>query len=66
MNIDFKLPKPELDDKFIKEAKAAGIVGTKGYRSMGGIRLSAYNAVTLDNIRTTIGFMDDFRSGNPA
>ena len=66
MNVDFKLPTPELDDKFIKEAKASGIVQTKGYRSMGGIRLSAYNAVSLKDVETTIQFMDAFKSKNPA
>ncbi len=66
MNIDFKLPNPELDDKFVKEAKAAGIIQTKGYRSMGGIRLSAYNAVSLKDVQTTVGFMQDFMKKNPA
>lgn len=66
MNIDFKLPSPELDDKFVKDAKAAGIVQTKGYRSMGGIRLSAYNAVSLKDVETTVQFMQDFMSKNPA
>lgn len=64
MNIDFKLPNPELDDKFVKEAKAAGIIQTKGYRSMGGIRLSAYNAVSLKDVQTTVGFMQDFMKKN--
>jgi len=66
MNIDFKLPTPELDEKFVKDAKAAGIVQTKGYRSMGGIRLSAYNAVSLKDIETTVQFMQDFKAKNPA
>jgi len=64
MNIDFKNPTPELDDAFIKAAKAAGIVQTKGYRSMGGIRLSAYNAVSLKDVETTVAFMNDFRKKN--
>lgn len=64
MNITFKLPRPELDDKFVKDAKAAGIVQVKGYRSMGGIRLSAYNAVSLKDVETTIGFMQDFQQKN--
>ena len=64
MNIDFKLPRPELDDLFVKEAKAAGIVQTKGYRSIGGIRLSCYNAVSLKDVETTIGFMQDFQKKN--
>ncbi len=64
MNVDFKLPTPELDDAFVKAAKAAGIVQTKGYRSMGGIRLSAYNAVSLKDVETTVQFMQDFQSKN--
>jgi phosphoserine aminotransferase len=64
MNIDFKNPTPELDEKFIKEAKLAGIVQTKGYRSIGGIRLSAYNAVSLKNVETTVAFMQDFQKRN--
>ncbi len=64
MNITFKLPRPELDDLFVKEAKAAGIVQVKGYRSMGGIRLSAYNAVSLKDVETTVGFMQDFQKKN--
>jgi len=64
MNVDFKLPATELDEKFIKEAKAAGIVQTKGYRSIGGIRLSQYNAVSLKDVETTIGFMQDFQKKN--
>jgi phosphoserine aminotransferase len=61
MNIVFRNPTPELDDMFVKEAKAAGIVQTKGYRTMGGIRLSAYNAVSLKDVETTVAFMEDFR-----
>lgn len=64
MNIVFKNPSPELDDKFVKEAKAQGIVQTKGYRTMGGIRLSAYNAVSLKDVETTVAFMNDFRKRN--
>lgn len=66
MNIDFKLPTPELDAKFVSDAKAAGIVQTKGYRTMGGIRLSAYNAVSLKDVETTVQFMQDFKANNPA
>jgi phosphoserine aminotransferase len=62
MNVDFKLPTPELDDAFVKDAKAAGIVQTKGYRTMGGIRLSAYNAVSLKDVETTVAFMEDFKN----
>ena len=66
MNVDFKLPTPELDAKFVSDAKAAGIIQTKGYRTMGGIRLSCYNAVSLKDVQTTVQFMQDFKAKNPA
>jgi len=60
MNITFKLPREELDATFVSEAKKAGMVGLKGYRTVGGIRVSAYNAVTVDNIATLVSFMEEF------
>jgi len=66
MNVVFHLPNTDLDDKFIKEAKAAGIVQIKGYRTVGGIRFSEYNAVSLKDVQTTVGFMNEFRTKNPA
>ncbi|WNG35788.1 3-phosphoserine/phosphohydroxythreonine transaminase [Archangium violaceum] len=60
MNVVFKLPTPELDDRFVAEAKKAGMVGLKGHRSAGGIRVSTYNAVTVDNVRTLVSFMEEF------
>jgi len=60
MNVDFRLPSPELDDLFVKEAKQAGMVGLKGYRDLGGIRVSMYNAVTVDQVETLVSFMEDF------
>lgn len=60
MNVTFKLPSEELDGKFVAEAKKAGMVGLKGYRTMGGIRVSTYNAVTVDNVKTLVSFMEEF------
>jgi phosphoserine aminotransferase len=64
MNIVFRLPSEALEDKFVSEAKKAGMVGLKGHRSAGGIRVSAYNAVTVDNIRTLVSFMEGFAKSN--
>ena len=64
MNVDFFLPTPELDDQFVKEAKKAGMVGLKGYRDIGGIRVSCYNAVTVDNVKTLVDFMEQFVKTN--
>jgi len=64
MNVDFFLPTPELDDTFVKEAKKAGMVGLKGYRDIGGIRVSTYNAVSVQDVETLVGFMDEFVKKN--
>ena len=64
MNVDFFLPSPELDDRFVKEAKAAGMVGLKGYRDVGGIRVSTYNAVSVQDVETLVAFMEEFARKN--
>ena len=64
MNVDFFLPSDELTDTFVKEAKASGMVGLKGYRDIGGIRVSTYNAVTVQNVETLVSFMEDFVKKN--
>lgn len=66
MNVVFRLPTEALEEKFISEAKKAGIVQIKGYRTVGGIRFSTYNASTLDHIKTAAQFMEDFKAKNPA
>ena len=40
MNVTFKLPTPELDEKFCAEAEQNGLDGLRGHRSLGGIRAS--------------------------
>lgn len=64
MNVDFFLPSDELTTKFIEEAKKNNMVGLKGYRTLGGIRVSMYNAVTVENIETLVTFMEDFVKRN--
>lgn len=64
MNIVFRLPSEALEEKFVAEAKKEGMVGLKGHRSAGGIRVSAYNAVTVDNIKMLVSFMESFAKAN--
>lgn len=64
MNVDFFLPTEELTASFVSEAKKAGMVGLKGYRDIGGIRASIYNAVTVDNVKTLVRFMEEFVKKN--
>ncbi len=61
MNITMRLPSEDLEAKFIADAKNEGLLGLKGHRSVGGIRFSIYNAVSLEDIQKTVDFMDRFR-----
>lgn len=64
MNVVFRLPNEELEAKFVKEAKAAGMIGLKGHRSVGGIRASIYNAVPMEGVEKLVNFMNDFKKAN--
>lgn len=64
MNLTFRLPSEELTDKFVKQAKAHGMDGLKGYRTVGGIRASMYNAFPLAGARVLSDFMADFARKN--
>jgi len=60
MNVVFRLPSEELEATFIAEAKKASMVGLKGHRSVGGIRVSMYNAASYEWVDTLAGFMEEF------
>ncbi|MFZ5475322.1 MAG: 3-phosphoserine/phosphohydroxythreonine transaminase [Myxococcota bacterium] len=62
MNVTWRLPSEELEELFVKEAKAAGLDGLKGHRSVGGIRASLYNALPLQSVQALVGFMRDFEA----
>ena len=62
MNIVFNLPTSELEQAFVKRAEEAGMVGLKGHRSVGGIRVSTYNAGTKVGAEKLSEFMDRFEA----
>jgi phosphoserine aminotransferase len=64
MNVTFRLPSEELEAKFISEAQAAGFGGLKGHRSVGGIRVSMYNALEPEGITALTDFMKEFAKKN--
>lgn len=64
MNITFRLPNPDLEDKFVREAAENGLIGLKGHRSVGGLRASLYNAMTLEGTQALANFMREFRAQN--
>jgi phosphoserine aminotransferase len=64
MNIPFVTGSDELNDTFIKSATANGFVQLKGHRSVGGMRASMYNAMTLEGVQKLVDFMKKFESEN--
>ena len=64
MNVTFRLPSEEKTDEFVKQAAKQAMVALKGYRTVGGIRASIYNAMPLEGCQALAGFMKDFAAKN--
>ena len=64
MNVPFVTGSDELDAKFVKEAKAAGLENLKGHRSVGGMRASIYNAMPEEGVQALVDFMKKFEEEN--
>ena len=64
MNVPFVTPSKELDEKFVKEAKAVGLVTLKGHRLVGGMRASIYNAMPVEGVKKLVEFMKKFELEN--
>jgi phosphoserine aminotransferase len=60
MNVPFILAKPELDAQFLSEATKVGLTNLEGHRSVGGMRASLYNAVSLQAVQALTQFMLQF------
>lgn len=63
MNVPFVLADDSLNEVFLKQAKAAGLVQLKGHKSVGGMRASIYNAMPLAGVQALVQFMADFEKG---
>lgn len=64
MNVVWRLPSEDLENKFIKEAEKESLNGLKGHRSVGGCRASIYNALPVEGVRALVGFMKQFMAKN--
>ena len=64
MNVPFITGNEELDAKFVKEAKEAGMENLKGHRSVGGMRASIYNAMPKEGVEKLVSFMREFEKNN--
>ena len=64
MNVVFRLPSEELEEKFLGEVGKAEMSGLKGHRSVGGCRASMYNAMPVEGAERLAQFMADFKRRN--
>ena len=64
MNITCRLPNEELTGTFLKQADLRGMIALKGYRSVGGIRASIYNAMPVEGCAALAQFMNEFREAS--
>jgi len=64
MNLTFRTSSEQLDEKFVKDAAAAGMDGLKGHRATGGMRASLYNAFPIAGAKALGEFMREFERKN--
>jgi phosphoserine aminotransferase len=64
MNICFVMNDASLEKEFLKAAEAAGCVGLKGHRSVGGFRASMYNALPIESVQVLVDVMKEFEKNN--
>ena len=61
MNVIFTTGKKELDELFAQESTTRGLRLLRGYKSLGGMRASIYNAMPLQGVEALIEFMMEFQ-----
>lgn len=63
MNVVFRVAGGDdgIEKQFATEAAATSLVGTPGHRSVGGMRVSLYNAVTSEAVEALTSFMREFQ-----
>ena len=64
MNAVFFLTDPEKEAAFLALCKSEGMIGVKGYRTVGGIRVSMYNALPLSSVQAFCDLMKKFAANN--
>jgi phosphoserine aminotransferase len=60
MNACFVMEDPSLEKEFLQLAKEENMIGIKGHRTVGGFRVSMYNALTLESVVAITDLMNDF------
>ena len=60
MNAVFVMEDPALEQEFMDLCKKENMIGIKGHRSVGGFRVSMYNALTIDSVKALTDLMKEF------
>jgi phosphoserine aminotransferase len=60
MNVPFMLRDDALNAPFLQAAEAARLLQLKGHKSVGGMRASIYNAMSIEGVRALVDFMKEF------
>ncbi len=62
MNVSFNIKDKDsdLEAKLVKASEEAGMIGLKGHRSVGGLRASIYNAMSMEGVEALVALMQDF------
>ena len=60
----FMTPSSELDKLFVQDALNKNLLALKGHRSIGGIRASIYNAMSMEGVESLVSFMVDFEKSS--
>ncbi len=64
MNAVFFLRDPAMEAPFLELCKKEGMIGVKGYRTIGGVRVSMYNALPMESVQAMCDVMKDFAAKN--
>jgi phosphoserine aminotransferase len=68
MNIPFRIGCPSgneaLEKKFLEFTKSHNMINLKGHRSVGGIRISLFNAISMDETQQLIEILKKFQEAN--
>ena len=60
MNAVFVMKDGALEKEFLEICKNEGMIGIKGHRSVGGFRVSMYNALPLESVKAITDLMKEF------
>jgi phosphoserine aminotransferase len=64
MNVTFTMKTPELEQKCVEEGVSRDLIGLKGHRSVGGMRASIYNAMSIEGVKKLAEFLNEFQAEN--